>query len=216
MDTAAVMRDSRAEILRAAQQELHRRGFHGASLDRILDRTGLTKGALYHYFPSKRALGYAVVDEVIAPYIESRWVAPLRDVPDPLPAITRLLEEAASQMSPEDVLHGCALNNLAQEMSPIDAGFRIRINRVFRCWRDGLSAALERGQSNGTVDPGIDADATATFLVAAIEGCVGMAKNAQDPALLKSCERSFRRFLDGLGTAQQTGAAERSERQHGR
>lgn len=210
------MRDSRAEILRAAHQELHRWGFHGASLDRILDKAGLTKGAMYHYFPSKQALGYAVVDEVIAPYIESRWVAPLRDAPDPLPAITRLLEQAASQMTPEEVLHGCALNNLAQEMSPVDAGFRIRINRVFRCWRKGFSAALERGQRNGTVDPGIDAEASATFLVAAIEGCVGMAKNAQDPALLKSCETSFRRFLEGLGTALQSGVADRCEPHHGR
>ena len=32
-------------------------------LDDVVAATGLTKGALYHHFPNKQALGYAVVDE---------------------------------------------------------------------------------------------------------------------------------------------------------
>jgi hypothetical protein len=31
---------------------------------------------------------------------------------------------------------GCPLNNLAQEMNPLDAGFRERTTRVFETWRE--------------------------------------------------------------------------------
>jgi len=39
------------------------RGYHGATLDDILVAAGVSKGALYHYFPSKEALFLALLDE---------------------------------------------------------------------------------------------------------------------------------------------------------
>ena len=70
--------ETRHNLLEAAFDEIHRTGFQAASLHRILRRTGLTKGALYHHFPNKLALGYAVVDELLGPYLEQNWLAPLR------------------------------------------------------------------------------------------------------------------------------------------
>ena len=156
MGSAAENLDSRTYILRAAYHEIHRKGYRAASLRDILARAGLSKGALYHHFSSKRALGYAVVEELITPYIRRRWVAPLMAAPDPVAALISLLEQASSRLTPEDILHGCALNNLAQEMSPIDAGFRIRLNRVFTMWRDGIAEALQRGQAAGCVRGDVD------------------------------------------------------------
>ena len=56
---------ARDKILNAAYGEIHRSGFQAASIANILADTKLTKGALYHYFPAKRVLGLAVIDEVI-------------------------------------------------------------------------------------------------------------------------------------------------------
>src|SRR6202044_3625075 len=58
---------TRERLLRAASREIYRSGFQSASLDRILVSAGVTKGALYHHFENKEALGYAVVEEVISP-----------------------------------------------------------------------------------------------------------------------------------------------------
>jgi AcrR family transcriptional regulator len=57
--------ETRDAILTSAFDEMYEHGFQAASLSRILDRAGVTKGALYHHFGSKMDLGYAVVDEVI-------------------------------------------------------------------------------------------------------------------------------------------------------
>jgi AcrR family transcriptional regulator len=54
-------RFTRDKLLKAAFEEIYRRGFQAASLDTILAKAGVTKGALYHHFPDKGALGYAVV-----------------------------------------------------------------------------------------------------------------------------------------------------------
>jgi len=57
---------TRERLLRAAFQEMYLSGFRSADLNAILAAAGVTKGALYHHFDSKEALGYAVVAEVPA------------------------------------------------------------------------------------------------------------------------------------------------------
>jgi AcrR family transcriptional regulator len=194
---------TRSILLQAAYQEMHRNGFRAASIESILRQTGLTKGALYHHFRNKQALGYAVIDEVIGPHIMERWVIPLRQVGDPVGQIIDMLQTAADRLGPEDILHGCALNNLAQEMSPIDPAFRMRVNRVFDAWREGFESALRRGQQAGTVRADVDTTSAARFIIAAIEGCLGMAKQAQTPEMLHACGHTFRQFLLGLRPAPQ-------------
>src|SRR5206468_2966878 len=69
---------TRERLLQAAFREVHRSGFQSASIDAILAATNVTKGALYHHFESKEALGYAVVEEKIARLTHDRWLGPMR------------------------------------------------------------------------------------------------------------------------------------------
>ncbi|MDH3638695.1 MAG: TetR family transcriptional regulator C-terminal domain-containing protein [Gammaproteobacteria bacterium] len=189
---------TRSILLQAATHKMHRNGFRAASIDSILRKTGLTKGALYHHFRNKRALGYAAIDEVIGPHVLERWVVPLHEIDDPVVKIIDMLQAAADRLTPEDILLGCALNNLAQEMSPVDSAFRMRVHRVFNEWHKGFEMALSHGQTQGTVKSDVDTASAASFIIAAIEGCLGMAKNAQSPEMLNACAHTFRQFLMGL------------------
>ncbi len=202
METTRKSNQTRDLLLRAAFDEIHRNGFQAASLSKILADTGLTKGALYHHFPNKTALGYAVVDELVTNEITQRWLTPLENQDDPITALRTLLQEAGESMRPADIMLGCPLNNLAQEMSPVDEGFRKRINHIYNVWRGGIAQALMRGQANGTVRTDIHPGETAAFLVAAMEGCMGMAKNARDPELLFNCGKSLVGYLESLRVTQ--------------
>lgn len=190
---------TRQELLLAAEREIHLHGFQAASLSRILDATGVTKGALYHHFPGKQALGYAVVDEIWAPWMRAIWVAPLSDpTGNPIDQLLSVIERAGQEMTDNDVLLGCPLNNLGQEMSPIDQGFRDRINALLAEWRAAIAGALARGRASGQVDARVQPEATAAFLVASLEGCIGMAKNAQSKALLMQCAAGVFDYLNSL------------------
>ncbi len=190
---------TRARILEAAFQEIHLKGFQGMRLDEVLRTTGLTKGALYYHFPNKMALGYAVVDEVIYAIVESMWREALELAEDPIQAmIDTLRDEMTCEMAADVILRGCPLNNLAQEMSPLDEGFRQRLDAVFEHWSGWIVDALKRGQEAGKVRHDVDPQATSMFLIAAMEGCVGMAKNAQSMERLLSCTSSLMDYLDKL------------------
>src|SRR5450755_4261309 len=75
---------TRDRLLQAAFREVYRSGFQSAGLDTILTAAGVTKGALYHHFDSKEALGYAIVEEIIAPDLRAKWLRPLQKGADPL------------------------------------------------------------------------------------------------------------------------------------
>jgi TetR/AcrR family transcriptional regulator, transcriptional repressor for nem operon len=169
---------TRERLLRAAFREVYRSGFQSAGINTILAATNVTKGALYYHFESKEALGYAIVEEIIAKTVRDKWLRPLQQGKDPIDALIDIVE--ATSVRPRDVRRGCPLLNLAQEMSPLDERFRKRLERIFNGWQEGIATALRRGQSQGTVRRDLVPEETASFLIATYEGYTLLAKNAQD------------------------------------
>jgi TetR/AcrR family transcriptional repressor of nem operon len=187
---------TRERLLQAAFREVYRSGFQSASLDAILAAAGVTKGALYHHFDGKEALGYAIVDEIIAPDVRGQWLRPLQRGMDPIDALIGIVQGIS--VRPEDVRGGCPLNNLNQEMSPLDAGFRKRLAILFRAWREGIAAALREGQIHGKVRREVEPPETAAFLIAMVEGYASLAKNAQDAKVMKAGIRNIVGWLRSL------------------
>jgi TetR/AcrR family transcriptional regulator, transcriptional repressor for nem operon len=187
---------TRERLLQAAFREVYRSGFQSASLDTILAAAGVTKGALYYHFDSKEALGYAVVEEVIAPDVREMWLRPLPRGKDPVDALIGIVSSYFRSA------RGCTgrgqLNNLAQEMSPLDAGFRKRLAMVFHAWREGVADALREGQIHGSVRRDVEPADAAGLLIALVEGYGSLAKNAQDPKVMKAGIKNIVDWLRSL------------------
>src|SRR5215475_1767016 len=164
--------NTRAKILHAAFDEFYRNGFQGGSLNRIVDDAGTTKGALFHHFKGKKHLGHAVVREVIHPHFKQQWSDPLANSTDPITDLKRIFRQCAKrEIADGGLVHGCPLNNLAQEMSPLDERFRQSLEKIYFGWRE---------------------------TVAAQAGMAGTAKNTQDEALLLQTGQALFDYLDSL------------------
>ena len=190
--------DTRQTLLQAAFAEIYHKGYQAASLTQILADTGLSKGALYHYFPDKKSLGLAVVEEKIRPFMTAMMFEPLAETRQPLAAMQSLLAAKSAENDPQIVALGCPLNNLMQEMSPIDETFRLHLNNIFQDWVTVVEKALTRGKKSGEVRKNVDASQTAFFIVSALEGCVGMCKNTQCIGAFRGCLAQLGHFLDTL------------------
>jgi AcrR family transcriptional regulator len=190
---------TRQLILRTAFEEFYRYGFQGGSLNRIVEETGLTKGALFHHFAGKQELGYAVVDEVIWPRFKAAWIDPLEHSEDPINDTKRLLLHMAEKGGPSgSLVQGCPVNNLAQEMSPLDEEFRRRLERIYAAWRQAFATALANSIKAGKVRKDISPVKVAAFVVAAVTGIIGTVKNAQDRQLLRDAGSALLDYLDSL------------------
>ena len=177
---------SRKEILDAAFIQIFTKGFQGTSIDDIVGKTQFTKGTFYHQFPTKLDLGYALVDEVIAPMIIDRWIVPLEKFENPLEGILFQLKTLISESYPKHLKLGCPLNNLVQEMSPIDKEFHKKLKQALNLWIDELEKHLLRGQKSGFIQKSINTRQIAQFIVMAHEGFYGLIKGLDDPDIFKS------------------------------
>jgi AcrR family transcriptional regulator len=200
---------TRERLLKAGFREVYRSGFQSASIDTILAAANVTKGALYHHFESKEALGHAIVDEVVATFLRNNWLLPLQQSEDrdPIDALIDIVQGIPAQ--PKDLKGGCPLVNLAQEMSLLDEEFRKRLEAMFRAWREGVAVALRRGQSQGTVRRDLVPDEAASFLVAMVEGYEVLAKNAQDVKVWNEGIGNIVGWLQSLRTPRQSGRSGR-------
>jgi AcrR family transcriptional regulator len=187
--------DTRGKILFAAYKEIHAHGFQAASLSNILARTGVTKGALYHHFPNKMELGYAVVDEVIARRIYLNFIQPLENFDDPIEGFIKLLQDAGKNFSMTDIELGCPLTLLAQEMAPIDEGFRTRLTSIYEQWHQSIAEVMTRAKSEGLIIDEVEPYTLAVTLAATMEGSLTAAKVARSLDKVYHCGRGLTQFL---------------------
>lgn len=197
------MRDpekTRSEILQAAYSEVYHRGFNNSSIDEILSKTHVTKGAFFHYFPSKSDLGYAIADELLTGITMERWIRPLTAYRNPVQGIIARFRKIIESTSDEDLAFGCPLNNLTQEMSSIDPVFRDKLAAVLDLWVDETEKHLKKAQLEGYLKSGVDTRQVATFIVTVEEGSFAIVKSLRDRKAWWSIYESLKRYLESINS----------------
>jgi hypothetical protein len=72
------------------------------------------------------------------------------------------------------------MNNLAQEMSPLDRGFRTRFDAMYDRWRQTVASALARGPRARTVRSDVDVAGAATLVVVGQIGIWATGKHSRN------------------------------------
>jgi TetR/AcrR family transcriptional regulator, transcriptional repressor for nem operon len=190
--------DTRERILGRMFSDIHKHGFQGLRADKVVAEMDITKGALYHYFPSKQSIGIAVIEEIIRPHYLAFYRELNQSVAHPVDLIQAHLQELTDTCTPENIALGCPLNNLIQEMSPLDETFRIRLKSVIDTMHQTVTDSLQRGQQSGFIRPDINPVDTAHFYLATLEGAYGIAKVQKSVAVFKASINVLSQFLNTL------------------
>lgn len=184
--------DTRQHILEKNFESIRRHGFQGTRTDKVIEDLGITKGAFYHYFRNKQELGYAVIDEILAPQYLDLWKKLDRHEDYPIDGIIQLLESLKQEFDEEKIKLGCTLNNLIQEMAPVDEGFQERLSAIVGEMHGALTRALERAGNNLQLSVLIHEPEVAFFILAAVEGSFTIGKAHQKK---ESFDRSINQLI---------------------
>lgn len=192
---------TREQVIAHAAALIREQGFRSTSIGDVLEKTGLQKGSLYHYFPSKDHLGHAVLD---------RWTEDLRsrlldfltapDGPPPLERIGAALDGFLAQAEASGCRGGCPFGTLAAELADVDERFRTRLSDAFRRFSDGFGDLVARARDAGDLRLDADPRALGDFLVAAIEGGILLAKVHRSTAPLAASLRAAEAHLASFRT----------------
>jgi TetR/AcrR family transcriptional repressor of nem operon len=187
---------TRDQILDAAARLIHLQGYHSTSLDDVLRESGVGKGNFYYYFKSKEELGYAIIDRLVRGFLERTlepaFIDPTRD---PVEQIQGFLDRVLDNLRQRNCAGGCAIGNLACELSDVHEGFRQRLAEIFVQWRATLSRSLRQGKASGRLSADCDPERAAHFLVASLEGAILMSKVTKDITVMEQCVDELKRHL---------------------
>ncbi len=147
---------TRRTILEAAAAVFDERGYTSATIGEILERAGVTKGALYFHFGSKEELALGVFEEQLAISLPSQSSKLQELVDSGLVLATRLRTEPLVRASV-----GLALDQGALGLDRTPA---------FGMWIDQTARTLAEAKTCGELLPHVDPGETAELLVASFSG----------------------------------------------
>jgi TetR/AcrR family transcriptional repressor of nem operon len=189
-------RTTRDALVVAARRLMEVRGYQNTSLDDVLRESGVGKGNFYHHFRSKEDLGYAIIDQIISSFLERTLEPCFSDLEGHrLNQIRCFLARVLEYQRERRCVGGCAMGNLASELSDVHEGFRARLASVFTAWQERLTLALREAQTRGEVVPGCQPEGVAHFLVAALEGSILLSKVTKNIGVMEQCVIEIERYL---------------------
>jgi len=163
-------------ILREAFELIYRQGYQATSIDEIIAKTAVTKGALFYHFKNKEELGLAIIKEIMHPGLLPYMGAALNRTGDIRKDLYEMMKNLLLKAPFIKVEYGCPAVNLIEEMAPLNPAFRKALTRIIKEWQAAIEAAIIKSQSEGNLDAAHDPKVIALYITANYGGVRNMGK----------------------------------------
>jgi TetR/AcrR family transcriptional repressor of nem operon len=172
----------RQQILDAAMDQFHERGFNGCAVKDITNAAEVPKGSFYNHFDSKESLAI----EVLRRYEADCAMQSLDDpTVEPVLRLRTFFESLRQALEKFEYTRGCLFGNFGTEMADHSHAMREQVESGLNRWSAAVAIPLREARKNGSIgSAGSDPDLLARFIVDAWQGAVIRSKVAQDRAPL--------------------------------
>lgn len=186
--------EARARLIEAARSLVRHKGFAATSVDDLCAAAGVTKGAFFHHFASKEALGVALVEDWTTMTGAMFAAHPYNLKEDPLDRVFAYIDlrrELLGQPLPDfSCVAGTTVQEAFESSPPIREAAERSIRSGFAHVLPHLQAALLRHPV-----PGVTAESLAQQFQVATQGGIILAKALNDPAPAREAFDHLERYL---------------------
>jgi TetR/AcrR family transcriptional repressor of nem operon len=202
--------DTREALLDAARTLFLRQGYTATGVDDICAAAGITKGALFHHFDSKHALGRAALERWVEDGRRAFGSGSYLQEPDPLKRALGFVDFAIelSRRGPP----GCIVGIFAQELASTDEKLRAICAQAFTGMSEVFERMLLEAKARHAPDSTFDPKSIAQHLFAVFQGAMVLARAYQRPEIVAEHLRHFRAYLEAQFHAGGTGRPGRRSR----
>jgi TetR/AcrR family transcriptional repressor of nem operon len=186
------------KLVAAAYRLMQTKGFVATGVEDVCAAAGVTKGAFFHYFPSKEALGLAVVEERVREYTCAFETAPFMKETDPLKRLHGYLDTVCALNHDATRPTGCLVGMFAQELAETHPEVRALCAQSFESLRRFLEGLIEEARAAYAPRAAIDVRSVADHFIAILQGALILARVRQDRRVIETQVEHFRAYLDAL------------------
>lgn len=190
--------DARTRLLEASRDIIRQKGFAATSVDDLCQSAGVTKGAFFHHFKTKDALGVAAANYWAETTGALFAQAPYHQLDDPLDRVLAYLDFRKAIIGGETFEYTCLVGTMTQEVHDTSPAIRDACAASIL----GHAATLEADIEAARVQYGIDADWTAESLArhmqAVLQGGFILAKATGDSDVARESVHHLIRYVRAL------------------
>ncbi|MEZ5872610.1 MAG: TetR/AcrR family transcriptional regulator [Nitratireductor sp.] len=204
-DSTHPQSSAREKLLNAALTILRQKGYSATSVDDLCRAAGVTKGAFFHHFASKEALGAAAADHwsrVTGGLFET---APYHQHQDALTRLLAYIDFRRILIAGEVCAFTCVAGTMVQETYDQHPAIRAACRASIFGHAQSLEADIEAAMHEHGVS-GISARSLALHTQAVLQGAFILAKADGGPEIAIESVDHLRRYVELLFTA---GASEK-------
>src|SRR2546429_9704705 len=164
---------TRERILEASARAFDRRGYLGVNLNDVVQELGLTKGALYHFFPNKERLAAEIVRRSFAAWerLASRVLGEHDNLVD---ALIDMSYRVGRNYQNDSFTRAAV--RLQNERNLI----RTELPEPFVGWIERVTQLLETAKARGQVRTSVDSAAAAQLMVSFFYGAQAVSEHLTD------------------------------------
>lgn len=187
----------REDLLDAAIRRIRSQGFAATSVDELCRDAGVTKGAFFHYFSSKEALGEAAAEHWSATTADFFAGAAYHGLPDPADRVLAYVDLRRELISGSPAEYSCYAGTLVQETFGSNPVLRDACGSSILGHAATLESDIATALDAHPVE-GVDAASLARHTQVVLQGAFVVSKAADDPRVAIESVDHLRRYLQFL------------------
>ena len=195
---------TRTRIMDVAQQMVLDLGLAGTSVEKVIDRAGVTKGTFFYHFKTKHDLAAALIqryaDDDQHHFVDTMAKAEqlARDPLQQLLIFVGLFIEMTEQL--EEPFPGCLYASYCYQSGAISPQSMAQVERMMHFWRDRLTHKVREVAAEYPPRIPVDWHQVADHVLTTFEGAFILSKVMREPKLASEQLVQCRNYLELLFT----------------
>lgn len=184
-------------IIEVAAPVFNKYGYIGTSLSDILEKTSLTKGAIYHHFANKDELALAALEYNLKYASEANYKS-VKEQEHSCDKLTVFAESFKKNYEIIKHMGGCPVVNAAIDSDDVNEHIKNRVCRFLRMWKKTLTDIMEDGKLKSEIRPDADTEKFSMNFISIIEGSLAMAKVSGDRKFLDNAVELVKSLIEEI------------------
>jgi TetR/AcrR family transcriptional repressor of nem operon len=189
---------ARAKLFDAATSVIREKGYAATSVDDLCAKAGVTKGAFFHHFPSKGALGVAAADHWSEMSGALFAAAPYHRLDDPLDRVLGYLDFRKSLLRGPVAGFTCLVGTMVQEVYETHPDIRRACDQSISGHAAKVESDIAEAMKRYRIRAAWTAESLALHVQAVLQGAFVLAKAKGNAQVAEASVDHLRRYIELL------------------
>ena len=168
--------NKKQKVLMTARRLFHRYGYAGASINAIIEASGVSMTNFYYHFKSKQALAVMIIEDLSREMEQDIFAETLLNKSlSPLSRLNSFYDKIVEKCILDEYI-GCFFGNLTLEQSAVNENFRSVLSILFQRWNELIAECISDGIKAGCFSRNINPESMASLICSHIHGAFILSK----------------------------------------